>query len=71
MNLGNVNQHFIIPKKGSNFEPFFHILYALFFVLYALVEVLCAFILPQDPQNLSTSHAHKSATIVTRKNKPS
>jgi hypothetical protein len=58
MNLGNVNQHFIIPKKGSNFEPFFHVLYTLFFVLYALdkvlytlVKVLCAFIQLQAPQN--------------------
>ena len=33
MNLGNVNQHFIIPKKGSNFEPFLHTLY---FMLYSL-----------------------------------
>jgi hypothetical protein len=60
MNLGNVNQHFIIPKKGSNFEPFFHVLYALFFVLYALFFVLYAldkvlyallFTPPPTPQN--------------------
>jgi hypothetical protein len=55
MNFGNVNLHFTILKKGSNFEPFFHVLYALFFVLYALVEVLCASTLPQAPQNQSFS----------------
>ena len=42
MNLGDANQHFTILKKGSKFEPFFYVLYALFFVLYALDKVLYA-----------------------------